>query len=441
MSDKNKDTRSQSKKIIYDVYKFFKNLSEKPDLTADFFKRAQEVTAQACRVSTRTVTRICCEASKSVNPQTHVPSPSFKSPRKSYKRAKILTELDDYDASIVGSIVHDIYDNGEYPLSSIILNTLREKINYTGSIKSVHRILKHLNFSFKKCTDGRNLLMEHTDIVAQRCIFLRKMCTMRTNKDSHPVVYVGETWINRNHPTAKEGGVIVCYAGCTRQGFIKNSKLVICSNTGNSIENNCQMNAEVYKQWFLTLLDNIEEPSVIIMGNASYSLTLSENYPKCNSIKADVQKWLTDKKIPYSPLETLAELKIKVKNTISREKSFHLDQLALKRGHEVIRFPPYYHQYNPLELIWAQVKDQVKKLNNNFNIVEIERLTHAALDSMTVCDWDKCVQQAEAVQSQAYEKEIRRDTILEPMIRTILPDNNDYSGDEDADNDEDLLFL
>jgi len=56
-------------------------------------------------------------------------------------------------------------------------------------------------------------------------------------------------------------------------------------------------------------------------------LILAENYPKSNSRKSDVQKWLKDKNIPYSNLETLAELKTKVKN-MPREKSYLLDELA-----------------------------------------------------------------------------------------------------------------
>lgn len=60
---------------------------------------------------------------------------------------------------------------------------------------------------------------------------------------------------------------------------MKNSRLVICSGTGNVIDNNKQMNAEVNERQLLKLLDHIEEPSVIVIGNASYHLTLFENYP------------------------------------------------------------------------------------------------------------------------------------------------------------------
>lgn len=244
--------------------------------------------------------------------------------------------MDDFDGDLVRRIIHDFYDKGEYPTALSILNTFREKNNYTGSVGSIRRVLKNLNFSFKKCNDGRKFLMERLDIVSLRCTFLRKMFTLRKNNDSRPVVYVDETWVNQNHsrstiwqsnesteglkvPIGKDCRLIVCHAGCARYGFIKNSKLVFRSNAGNTTDYHNQMNAEVYKEWFLQLLNHLEEPSIIVMDNASYHSTFAENYLKCNSTKSDVQKWLKDKNIPYSNLETLAELKIKVKNTMPRE--------------------------------------------------------------------------------------------------------------------------
>jgi transposase len=119
------------------------------------------------------------------------------------------------------------------------------------------------------------------------------------------------------------------------------------------------MNVEVYKEWFLEVLDHLEEPLIIIMHNGSYHSTLAENYSKSNSRKSDVQKWLEDKNIPYNNLETLAELKMKVKNMMPHNKSYLIDELALERGHEVIRLPPYHCRYNVIELIWAQVKNEV----------------------------------------------------------------------------------
>jgi len=95
------------------------------------------------------------------------------------------------------------------------------------------------------------------------------------------------------------------------------------------------------------MLNSLEEPSMIVMDNASYHSTIIDNFPKSNTRKADVQAWLTKKNVDFSPLEHLAELRLKVKALIPSEKKYELDVLALKMDHKVIRLPPYHCQYNP----------------------------------------------------------------------------------------------
>ncbi|KAE9543577.1 hypothetical protein AGLY_002377 [Aphis glycines] len=449
MSLNNSDIRSQSKQIVYNVYKFLKELSSKPDVTADFFKQAQIRTGEACGLSERTVRRICSEAKNSEDkPDESKSVLSFKSPRKDYKRAKIVSELDDFDSDVVRRTVHEFYDRGEYPTANLILNDLKQKINYSGCLRSVRNLLKNLKFSYKKCNDGRKFLMERNDIVALRCKFLREICTLRKVKDDRPIVYIDETWVNQNHsrsliwqnersteglkvPTGKGGRLIVCHAGCARYGFIQGSKLVFRSNTGNTADYHSQMNAEIFQKWFIELLNNLEEPN----GQCVISLQVGRKYPKSNWKKADVQKWLTEKYIEFNPFETIPELHQKIKALIPRGKQYLLDQIALENGHEVIRLPPYHCQYNPIELIWAQVKSQVAKKNNTFKMVDIERLTHEALDAVTKRDWEKCVRHAEQLQELDNQKEILRDALMEPIILTILPDDSDAS-DEESDAEE-----
>jgi hypothetical protein len=127
---------------------------------------------------------------------------------------------------------------------------------------------------------------------------------------------------------------------------------------------------------------------------------------------------------------------MRVKALIPFEKKYELDKLALEIGHEVIRLPPYHYQYNLIELIWAQVKYQIAKNNTTFKIVDIERLTNEALDSVTQQDWEKCVRHAEALQDQNNEKEIMSDSVLEPIIMTFLPDDSDWESSDDEENSE-----
>jgi transposase len=70
------------------------------------------------------------------------------------------------------------------------------------------------------------------------------------------------------------------------------------------------------------------------------------------------------KNIVFSPVETLDELRAKVKLTMPREKIYKLEQSTQQMGHEVVRLPPYHCQYNPIELIWAQFKGRVAEKNN-----------------------------------------------------------------------------
>jgi len=374
------ETHSQSKKIVYNVYAFLKQLSSKPYLSADFFKQAQKRTAEACGLSERTVRRICCEAKNSKDKADDESKSvvSFKSPRKCYKRAKIVSELGDFDSDVLRRTVYELYDRGEFPHANMILNALKQKINYTGCLRSMQILLKNMKFSNKKCNHGRKLWMERNDIVALQCKFLREICTTREVESNRPIVYVDEAWVIQNPsgsmiwqnkvrteglkvPTRKGGLLFVCHAGSTRYGFIKGSKLVFRSNTGKPADYNSQMYAEIFKKWFIKLINNLEEPSVIVMDNASYHSPLVENYPRSNWGKSDLQKWLTENNTEFHPLETLAELHQKVKAIIPHEKKYLLDQIALEKGHEVIRLPPYHCQYNAIELIWVQVKGQVAK--------------------------------------------------------------------------------
>jgi len=66
---------------------------------------------------------------------------------------------------------------------------------------------------------------------------LLKMCNLRHNNDTRPVVYLDETWVNQNHtrgyiwqneqnseglkvPTGKGSRLIICHAGSSSFGFV-----------------------------------------------------------------------------------------------------------------------------------------------------------------------------------------------------------------------------
>jgi len=125
MAGNSSDTRSESKKIIFSVYNFIKDLSEQNEIVPSMFAQRLKVTAEACGLSERTVRRICKEGKDNLDPEQQVAS--FKSPRKTYKRAKPLTELDDFDTDIVRRTVNEFYNRGEYP-TALTVNGSKEEV-------------------------------------------------------------------------------------------------------------------------------------------------------------------------------------------------------------------------------------------------------------------------------------------------------------------------
>lgn len=126
--------------------------SSNPEI-ATFFKQTQTKTSEACGDSEKTVKRITAEGNKSSS-ASHADYPTFASPRKPYKRAKIASEDDGFDADIVRRIVHEIYDRREYPTTSKILAKYQKRTEYKGSVTSMRRILKSLNFKYKNSKTG-----------------------------------------------------------------------------------------------------------------------------------------------------------------------------------------------------------------------------------------------------------------------------------------------
>ena len=80
---------------------------------------------------------------------------------------------------------------------------------------------------------------------------------------------------------------------------------------------------------------------------------------------------------------------------------------------------PYHCHYNPVELVRSQVKLYVAEKNSTFRIADVERVTHEAIDSITTSAWAGCVRHAERLQKEDFNRETRRDSVMDPLIITL----------------------
>jgi transposase len=150
-------------------------------------------------------------------------------------------------------------------------------------------------------------------------------------------------------------------------------------------------------------LRRLEEGCIIVMDNASYHAVLHEKILS-RKMKADVIAWLERKNIHHNPTESVSELCI-----VDKYKIRELDFIANEVGHDMIKLPPYHCQYNPIELIRAQIIRKVAEKNTIFKTADVKQLLDEAIGNVTVEDWEKCVKHAEKLQETDYCKSSMRD--------------------------------
>lgn len=322
-----------------------------------------ERVAQALGIGTSTVSRITKEKFGSVGTEEK----KLSTPKSVNKKAP-QTDLDSFDVDAIRNHIYNYYERREFPTLLKLTKSLKEAELFKGSRTSLWRILPKVGFKFKMI-DKRRIIMERGDIALQRVSFLEDA---KLISDWDNVVFLDETWLNANHtlskmwtddtahastsvPQGKGERLIICHAG-NLKGFIPNALLAFKSNkTGDYHE---EMNAEKFEEWFIGLLDKLQEPSIIIMDNASYHSRQLNKPPTTQHRKAEIVQWLNANNVA-ADISMMKERLIKLlKLHKPPTPTYKLDEMAKERGHRVLRLPPYHCQYNAIELIWAQIKGE-----------------------------------------------------------------------------------
>ncbi|XP_068250360.1 uncharacterized protein [Palaemon carinicauda] len=393
----------QAREIVYRIVKYFDKEKANHGPVMDVRKTLKR-TSEATMIPERTISRICKEGKVTGE---RYGKPIFVEQKKQQPRT--VTNLDDFDKSVLRRTVLDFYARKEVPTLDSITAELKENIEFKGSRDSVHKV-HEIGFRYSK-VNGRKFLLERKDVASARTKFLREMKALKTS-GYKSFVYLDETWINQNHtvgkcwidinsenatgikpPTGKGSRLIVLHAG-TERGFVPNCELVFQSK--NDGDYHKQMNHTVFKEWFISqLIPNIPPSSIIVMDNASYHSFQIDKPPTTSDRKAVIKDWLIEK--GETPGDDLLkdDLLAMVKQHTSRwPRKYEINIIASKHGHKVVRLPPYHCQYNPIELIWSQVKQYVAK-KNNFKMSDLKSLISEALQQVTPENWKNAVNRAE----------------------------------------------
>ncbi|XP_074106620.1 uncharacterized protein LOC141532260 [Cotesia typhae] len=203
------------------------------------------------------------------------------------------------------------------------------------------------------------------------------------------------------------------------------------------------MNADMFKKWLSEkLLPNLEEPSVMVMDNASYHSTQSEKQPTTSWTKPELIDWLTENKIPHdkrSLKKDLYALCESYKKPISHE----ITAMIQKSGHEVLKTPPYCYFYNPIELVWGQCKryyDAHVAPECDYTKAKAMEVWEEALSQVTPERWNRYVNHTERKVFEDYKRFIDEKFAveIEDNPGLAIHSDSDYNDDDD---DDDLVTV
>lgn len=442
--------RNKRGKVIHSAKRLcivnnFKHLStENPTIKKD---KAMEKVAEMTGVSKRSVYSV-------INVYLKNKTLGLSSPKNKKSRVAAVDKLDEFTKCAIRRKVHEFFFKNEQPTINKILSAVNNDKDLPDFKRStLYKLLKSLNFKFHE--RRRNMFIcDRDDIVVWRRNYLRKIKQFR--EEGRKIYYQDETWVNAGHvknkvwqdktikspkdaflkglstglrsPKGKGSRLIVVHMGC-EEGFLKDGLMVFQSKS--TADYHEEMTGNVFEDYFRELLPSLEDNSVVVLDNAPYHSVKCEKIPNMSWKKNEIANWLKQKGFNADSSYLKKELLYIVEQEKGNYDKYVIDEMAKKENKTVLRLPPYHCELNPIELIWAQVKNHVAANNTTFKLADVKRLLEEGVEKVTEEDWKKCIEHVKKEEAKLWEL----DNLIEEMEESgpliINVGNDDTSSDPD----------
>ncbi|XP_016656461.1 uncharacterized protein LOC107882156 isoform X2 [Acyrthosiphon pisum] len=344
---------------------------------------------------------------------------SVSSPNKKRNRSSLLSQTssqkpDDLDRNTLRKKVYSIWLRRELPtINRILAEVNKDPVLPNFKRTAFDNIIKNLDFVFTKWKK-HSVLTENEDLIVWRRNYLNDIRKYR--EEDRTIYYLDETSLNagdfmdqddqvlkdksvvHKHEAFNKGiktdlenltgngnHLILFHIG-SNKGFLKGGLLCFESKMSSG-DYHDEINGDHFKEWFESILPRLEPNSIVVMDNAPYHSTKSEQIPTLSSKKTEILEWLNSKGVTFDKPLLKLQLLVKVRELKPRFSSYVIDKLATNSGHTVLRLPPNHNKFNPIKLAWAMMKGYVKRNNETFKVDSIRKLVNMAIDRVTKENW------------------------------------------------------
>jgi len=363
---------AQGKALTPEEKKAIVALKEYFDRTVDDIEEQEELSVQrvanALGFGLATVRRTMADYSRGVN---------FDKETTAY-RGRPQRSLSDSAQTIVREYIRNANKEGAYITLETLCQHLEEVVpEQEFSIRTLGRALDRWGFTFGKGVRTQRFKEKDHVVVARQRYLRRKIANRQGKETVRPEVYLDESYVNKNHsndfvwyynddgpwiqkPTGKGERLIIMNA-ISKDGWIPGAKVTFKS-TRKTGDYHGQMNQTMFTKWFeKKLLPNIPAHSLIIMDNAAYHNVLSPvSAPTPSCKKKRIRSWLEKNNFPMKEDCLKAEL-VDILAKVGPQPTYTLDEIANKKGHEILRTPPYHPELQPIETCWGILKNEIAR--------------------------------------------------------------------------------
>lgn len=263
-----------------------------------------------------------------------------------------------------------------------IQDLLEQKFDLKVDLRSVQRNLNRLGFEYKKNNPKTRSLREKCYVRQQRHTYLHKIKEIRDA--GYPVVYLDESFLHHYHgqkfswfteddfierPSGK--GRRWCFIHAVSPGGLLPKCSMVFEGKKSIGDYHGSFNFEVFYNWFhQQLIPNLPAKSCIVMDRATYHMVPEERLIPAQMKKSDIQNWLTEHQIFWEE----HWLKPKLQETLeqSTDRTPMVQKDAQQKGFQLLILPVHHPELNPIELVWAIVKNEcAKKLRNGMSFKDV----------------------------------------------------------------------
>ncbi|XP_030034092.2 uncharacterized protein LOC115450236 [Manduca sexta] len=405
--------------------------------------------AEATGVSARTVMRIVSEGKVSLHNTGQV---TFACPPKARERKKKIN-IDDAGMGAIRQKIHHFYTVDKTIPSIGRLNAALKKDGTINCGTTYLRELLHkMGYSFKKYESNkykRPILVEKPIIGERRVTYLRAIRQYRYQ--NRRIYFLDETsvhcshnnskcWQSQSEPKmfeelSKGRRLIIVHCG-SREGLVDGA-LMICRSDIKTGEHGDMTAANFYNWVDKQLKEKLAPNSVIVMNNAPYHSEQIEKKPTISSVKSSIQDWLREHNVDFNPEMTKPEL-LGLINRNQSGKTYKVDEMLKAAGHIVLRLPPHHPDLNPMQRVWAEVK---QNLSTNFPHSTMEEkitILTKLFAEFPADKWRLCNDHVQVVENMYWDNDVNFDNVIDELI--IKQENESDSGEGEGSENEEMLY-